>query len=152
MNRAWAYVISGKLSDSELDQLLKAGKTFVEHWTAHEKKLTASFEIFNKRIILVKVNEEATGASGCSIDKLIRFVKVSESMFGVELLNRQLVAYKNGDNIEVVHSSKIKELIDNHTLAENTLIYNTAIAIEDDIKNWEQPLKNSWLNKYLTNV
>jgi hypothetical protein len=152
MNKVWAYIISKPLSDSELDQLQKAGKTFVDHWTAHENKLSGTFEIFKKRIIIVKVNEDVNAASGCSIDKLTRFIKVSEPMFGVELMNRLLVAYKKDNEIEILHSSKVKELLEQNLISENTVIYNTAIASEHELQNWEQPLKSTWLSKYLIKI
>lgn len=152
MNRVWTYIISKKLNESELNDLLKTGKTFVSGWTAHENKLSADFEIFKERIVVVKVNEDIANASGCSIDKLTRFIKDSEIKFGVELLNRFLVAYRNGDHIEVVHTSQLRDLLAQRLISENTIIYNTAVASENELANWEQALKNSWLNKYLAQV
>ena len=152
MNRVWTYIISKKLSEPELNALLESGKSFVSGWTAHENKLFASFDILKQRIIVVKVNEDISGASGCSIDKLTRFVVENESKFSVELLNRLLVAYKNGEEIEVVHTSKIKELLSLGLITENTLVYNTSAATENELQNWEQPLKNTWLNKFLQKV
>lgn len=150
MNRAWAFIISKTLSKEELNSLTEAGNKFVLGWTAHEQQLTASFEIIKEKIVVVKVNEEVTNASGCSIDKLTRFVKGAEKQFGIELLNRLLVAYKKEDAIEVVHSSKIKDLLSQHLISENTIIYNTSILTQNELKNWEQPLKETWLNKYLS--
>jgi hypothetical protein len=150
MNRAWAYIISKQLSDTEIDQLIYAGKAFVTTWTAHENKLSADFRVFKKRIILVSVNENVNNASGCSIDKLTRFMKETESSFGIELLNRFLVAFKDGEDIQIVHSSKVKELLDQKIISGNTIVYNTAVANEDELQNWEQALKNTWLNKYLS--
>lgn len=149
MNRAWTYIISRVLNDSELEQINVAGKHFVKTWTAHEQQLVADFSIFNKRIIIVRVNEDVTNASGCSIDKLTRFIKEIEVNFQVELLNRMLVAYQTGEAIEVVHVSKIKNLITEQLISENTIIYNTAVANDNELQEWEQPLKTTWLNKYL---
>jgi hypothetical protein len=149
MNRIWAYVISKPLDDSGMKQLQASGTGFVESWSAHENKLAASFGIVGNRIIVVKVNEDVHGASGCSIDKLTRFVKDTEAAFGVELLNRFLVAYKGATGVEVVHSSKIKELLAQGIISENTIVYNTAAANEAELNAWEQPLKNTWLSKYL---
>ena len=129
-----------------------AGKSFVSGWTAHENKLSADFEIFKERVVVVKVNEDIANASGCSIDKLTRFIKDTEIKFGVELLNRFLVAYQNSDHIEVVHTSKLKDLLAQQLITENTVIYNTAVASENELANWEQALKNTWLNKYLAQV
>ncbi len=150
MNRAWAFIISKTLSKEELSSLAEAGNKFVLGWTAHEQQLTASFEIIKEKIIVVKVNEEVTNASGCSIDKLTRFIKDAEAQFKIELLNRLLVAYKKGDTIEVVHATKIKELLEQNLISENTIIYNTSINNQNDLKNWEQALKETWLNKYLS--
>ncbi|MBA3681412.1 MAG: hypothetical protein H0W73_09640 [Bacteroidetes bacterium] len=149
MSRVWAYIISKNLSTEELNSLKQAGINFVTGWTAHEQQLTASFEIFKDKIIIVKVNEDVTGASGCSIDKLTRFIKDAEKQFSIELLNRLLVAYKNNDDVEIVHSSKIKELLSENKISENTSVYNTSILTQSELNNWEQPLKETWLNKYL---
>ncbi|MES2681627.1 MAG: hypothetical protein V4635_17155 [Bacteroidota bacterium] len=149
MNRVWTYIISKKLTESELNELLVSGRSFVTGWSAHENKLSADFEIFNQRIIIVRVNENVHNASGCSIDKLTRFIKETEQKFGIELLNRFLVAYQTSVEIEVVHSSKIKEFLAQGLINENTTVYNTAVASEDELVNWEQALKNTWLNKYL---
>lgn len=152
MNRVWTYVISKPLSAEAINQLQAEGNAFVSSWTAHENKLVASFEILGGRILIVKVNEDVSGASGCSIDKLMRFIKEAERAFGIELLNRFLVAYKTDAGIEVTHSSKIKELLAQQQLSENTLVYNTAAANENELATWEQPLKATWLNKYLVDV
>jgi hypothetical protein len=149
MNRAWTYIISKELSSEQLKAIQSAGQEFVKGWTAHEQQLTGSFEIIGDRIIVVKVNEDVHAASGCSIDKLTRFIKQLESGYSIELMNRLLVAYKKDGKIQVVHSSKIKELLSAGAISEDTIVYNTAAATQDDLKNWEQPLKNTWLNKYL---
>ncbi|MGZ3920850.1 MAG: hypothetical protein ACXVC7_11175, partial [Bacteroidia bacterium] len=146
MNRAWAYIISKELSQEQINSIQQEGEEFIKNWTAHEQKLSGSFSIYKNKIIVVKVNEDVNAASGCSIDKLTRFIKQLETKYGIELMNRLLVAYKNNDNAIIVHSSKIKDLIKDGILNENTLVYNTAIANQEDLKNWEQPLKNTWLS------
>lgn len=145
-------MISKALSPEAQQQLQAAGNAFVNGWTAHENKLTASFGILGGRILIVKVNEDVSGASGCSIDKLTRFIKEVETSFGIELLNRFLVAYKTDAGIEVTHSSKIKELLAQQQITENTIVYNTAAANEYELAAWEQPLKATWLNKYLEKI
>jgi hypothetical protein len=149
MNKVWTYVMSRQLSDHEIYELLRAGAEFVKGWTAHENKLSAHFEIVKKRILVITVNEDIHAASGCSIDKQLRFIKEMEGRFNVELLNRLLVAYKKGDEIEVAHSSQIKKLLSEKILNEETFVYNTSAGNETELRNWEQPLKISWLKKYL---
>jgi hypothetical protein len=152
MDRVWTFIISKTLSKEELNSLNELGNKFVLGWTAHEQQLTASFEIIGDKIIVVKVNENVTEASGCSIDKLTRFIKETEKLFSIELLNRLLVAYKTNTGIEIVHSSKIKELLAENKISENTIVYNTSVSNQKEFNNWEQELKNTWLSKYLVKV
>jgi hypothetical protein len=152
MGRVWLYIISKELTADQLHALAVSGKEFVSAWTAHEQKLTGSFEIFRNRIIIVKVDENVQGASGCSIDKLTRFIKESEQKFGTELLNRMLVAVKVDDAVQVIHSAKIKDLIADGFIGEKTIVYNTAVNTSEELENWEQPVKNTWLSKFLEGV
>src|SRR5687768_12771488 len=110
MSRVWIFTIGKPLSEPELKSLEHSGSSFVSHWTAHDKQLEGSFDIFGERLIIVKVNESVNAASGCSIDKLTRFMKVSESMFGTELLNRLLVAYEKEGAVNVVPVGDITKL------------------------------------------
>ncbi|MCA0428885.1 MAG: hypothetical protein LCH32_00120 [Bacteroidetes bacterium] len=149
MNRVWTYLINKNLSSEELQNLNLKGNAFVSEWTAHENKLTASFELFKSRIIIVKVNETVTEASGCSVDKLLRFIKLCEQEFNIQLLNRLLVAINLNNEIQAIHSSEIKTLLLNGSINPETQIYDTSISNENELNNWIKPLKNTWLNKYL---
>jgi len=76
-------------------------------------------------------------------------VKQLESDFNLQLLNRLLVPFKKGVGVEVVHSSKIKDLLNSKSIDENTIVFNTASSNSEEFTDWEQPLKNTWLKKYL---
>lgn len=149
MNRAWTYIINKELPTSQLEALAYKGQEFVKGWTAHEQQLSGAFQLFKNRIIIITVNENIHAASGCSIDKLTRFIKQIEAEFQIELMNRLLVAYKSNESVAVIHSSKIKELLNTGEINENSIIYNTSVSTQEDLKNWEQSLKNTWLSKFL---
>ncbi|MCW3077264.1 MAG: hypothetical protein JWO32_1873 [Bacteroidetes bacterium] len=149
MNRAWTFIIDKELNEQQLSAIKQEGEKFVKSWTAHENQLSGDFEIFKNRIIIIKVNEEENAASGCSIDKLTRFIKQLESDFSIQLMNRLLVAYKQKEKIEVVHSSKIKELLKNELITADTVVFNTSLANQEELSQWEKPLNQTWLNKYL---
>lgn len=149
MKKVWAYTIGRELDSKEIDQIKLAGQTFVNNWTAHENKLKADFEIFSNRIILVKVDEALYNASGCSIDKLLRFVKELEEKFNVELLNRMLIPYEKEDKLEIIPTSKLREKLSIKEITENTVVYITSISDENELSAWKKPLKETWLSKYL---
>ncbi len=151
--RVWIYTISKPLSTSELNQLKQLCQQFTGSWTAHDVSLDASFEIYKERLLIFKVNEATYNASGCSIDKQLRFVKELEATFGIELLNRLLVAYEKEDGIEVIKQSAIPGLLDTQVLTEQTIVFNNTISTSQELlSGWRIPLNRSWLQKYLVRL
>jgi hypothetical protein len=151
--RIWVYTLSKELSNEQYVDFKNRCQSFVSGWTAHDVSLDASFELYQNRLLIFKVNEDKYNASGCSIDKQVRFVKELEQNFSIELLNRLLVAFINNENnIEVVKQSQIAELLKSNVISENTLVFNNTISQSSDlVNNWKQPLLKTHLSKYLTN-
>ena len=148
--RIWIYTLSNELSNEQLVDFKNRCQTFVSGWTAHDVSLDASFELYQNRLLIFKVNEDKYNASGCSIDKQLRFVKELEQAFSVELLNRLLVAYENNNQVEVVKATQIKELLAANTISENTLVFDNTITESNQLASkWKQPLQATWLSKYL---
>lgn len=149
MKKVWTYLSSKALSASEIEQLKQNGQQFVNQWTAHDNPLQADFSIYKNRILVFKVDEEVHNASGCSIDKLLRFVKETEKTLDTQLLNRLLVAVDRENEIEVIAASKISELLASGNLNKSTPVLNTAVSTDTELANWQQELGNTWLSKYL---
>lgn len=148
--RVWVYTISRLLNQEELLDLATKCRAFVSTWTAHDISLDATFEIYKNRLLIIKVNEEKYNASGCSIDKQLRFIKELENQFQVEMLNRLLVAFQNNNEVDVVKPTEIRKLLDSGKIDEETIVYNNTITDSIQLSEyWKIPLKNSWLNKYL---
>lgn len=148
--RIWIYTLSKELSNEQLVDFKNRCQNFVNSWTAHDVSLDASFELYQNRLLIFKVNEDNYNASGCSIDKQLRFVKEVEQAFSVELLNRLLVAYENNNQVEVVKASQIKELLAANTISASTLVFDNTITESSQLTSkWKQPLQATWLAKYL---
>ncbi len=150
MEKVWIYLSDKVLEGTLLSEIKDRGEAFVKNWKAHENPLNATFEVLHNRFLIVKVNEAIFNASGCSIDKLLRFVKELETDFKIQLLNRLLVACKIDNEIEVMPSHKVKDILALGELNENSIVYNTAASNTFEFLNWEQPLKETWLKKYLS--
>lgn len=149
--KVWTYVLSKDLTVDQRKEFLESCSSFTSTWTAHDQPLSAKYELFKNRVLIVRVDETAYNASGCSIDKLQRFIKQQESVLTIELLNRLLVALEVKDELMIVHASKIKELLSAGTINENTTVLDTAVSTSQELINWKKPLKNTWLSKYLLN-
>lgn len=148
--RIWIYTLSRPLEAHEIEELKGLCRQFVSGWTAHEVSLDASYELYKDRLLIFKVNEAKYNASGCSIDKQLRFVKELENKFKVELLNRLLVAYETNGGVEVVKQSAVPGLLEAHVLNENTVVFNNVISSSDELdSSWRLPLRSTWLSRYL---
>jgi hypothetical protein len=150
--KIWIYVLSKELGGPELQKFLQNCKDFTGSWTAHDQPLSASFELYKNRLLIMKVDESAYNASGCSIDKLQRFIQLQEKEFDIQLLNRLLVVLEVNEALMVVHSSKIKELLSSNVINEQTLVFDTAITSSEELKDWKKPLKTTWLSKYTEGI
>lgn len=148
--RVWIFILSKELSNDQLTTLNFNCNNFVNNWFAHDKQLDATCDFYKNRLLIFKVNESAYNASGCSIDKLTRFIKAQEELFSVDLLNRLLVAYESEEQLNVVKASQIKEMLNKKEINENTLVINTTASNSEQLTDWKKPLKDTWLRKYLS--
>src|SRR6187401_1503982 len=91
-SRIWIYQANRELTEGEINQVNETTCEFVESWTAHDKDLMASFEIRYNRFLILMVDEKSAGASGCSIDKSVHFVKSLEKKFNIDFFDRMKFA------------------------------------------------------------
>ena len=98
-SRVWIYQSDKELSDEQADQLLQQCNDFASEWTAHNHQLKAKAEIRYNRFLILIVDESQAGASGCSIDKSVNFMKRLEQQFGINLFDRFNFAYRDGEKV-----------------------------------------------------
>ena len=89
-SRIWIYQADRILSKTEQSWIMEQLEIFVPTWANHGKQLSSTAFITNDCQILLVVNEAMIGASGCSIDTSVRFIKQIGSELGVDFFNRFL--------------------------------------------------------------
>ena len=130
-SRIWIYQSDRKLNDSELDQIKLKLIDFLKNWTAHGDDLKSSFEIRYDRFIIIALNEKSAKASGCSIDACVHFIQKIEKDYGLNLLDKMNVAFKQGEFITY------KTLLDFKKLAKDKKL-NTDVWYDEKTLNWVQ--------------
>src|SRR6202012_3823923 len=100
---------------------------FTTAWTAHNNQLKAKGEIRYNRFIILVVDESQAGASSCSIDKSVRFVKQLEDQFGINLLDRFNLAYKEGSEVLSAPRHEFEEKIKQGAINIETTVYNNMV-------------------------
>ncbi|RCH54199.1 ABC transporter ATPase [Mucilaginibacter hurinus] len=144
-SRVWIYQANRQLTEAELPRLQAALDNFVQTWTAHNNQLKAKAEIRYNRFLILIVDEAQAGASGCSIDKSVRFMEQLEQQFGISLFDRFNLAYRKGDEILSVPRHDFEELIKQGIITKDTIVFNNLVQNVAELETkWEVPFKESW--------
>ncbi len=135
---------SRPFTDLETTEIEIAVNHFAKAWTAHGSNLKASGEVRFNRFIILMVDESNAGASGCSIDKSVHFIKSLEQQYGVDFFNRLLFAWKEGDTIQVSTLDALPDLYTNQEISDETIVFNNNVTTKQQFEeSWMLPLKNS---------
>jgi len=144
-SRVWVYQSDKQLNDADVIKLQIMLDNFTTGWTAHNNQLKAKAEIRYNRFIVLIVDENQAGASGCSIDKSVRFMKDIEQQFGINLFDRFNLAYRSDEEILSVPRHTFEGLISNKTIGTNTIVFNNMVQNLTELETkWEVPFKDSW--------
>lgn len=143
--RVWIYQSDRKLTDSETAQLQQQLNAFTQGWTAHNNQLKAGAEIRYNRFIVLLVDESQAGASGCSIDKSVHFMKQVEQHYNINLFDRFNLAYKDGNEVVSVPRHQFEELIKEGQINHDSIVFNNLVQNVAELNTkWEVPFKDSW--------
>jgi hypothetical protein len=144
MDRIWIYQADRTLSDAETKQIENELAAYADRWTAHGKKLKASYEVRYNRFVILKVENGFDEASGCSIDDSVRFLKQLEQQHHLSLFDRSQMAYLQDSEIKSCALNDISGLYKNQVLRDDTLIFDNTVNTGDDYQTrWQKPLKES---------
>jgi hypothetical protein len=148
-SKVWMFQANRFITVPEQKNITADLSGFLNTWTAHNVDLLAASVLLHDLVLVVAVEEVIAGASGCSIDKLFRFVKELEVKYGIQFFDRMRVAYKLNENIAESSVADFEKLIEENLVSESTLVLNTLLQ---DLKSVKHhlflPLKETWLNKY----
>lgn len=150
-SRIWVYQATRELKPTELEYILLSLKKFIPAWTAHDQQLSAHGWVANKLFLFLMVDESQAGASGCSIDSSVAFIRSLGEKLNIDWFDRLTFAYKDdGDRIHLIHKDELPDAYQSGKVHDNTIFMNTLINTLGDIeKKWEVPLKDSWHYKFV---
>ena len=144
-SRVWIYQSDKELSAEQSAQILGQLNIFASEWTAHNHQLKAKAEVRYNRFLILIVDESQAGASGCSIDKSVNFMKRLEQQFGINLFDRFNFAYREGEKVLSAPRHEFEELLKNGTLNTNSIVFNNLVQNLNELQTkWEVPFKDSW--------
>lgn len=144
--RIWIYQGDRLLTGDEAATAEREARRFAADWTAHNRSLRASAAVLHNLFLVLAVDESQAGASGCSIDASVHFVRDLQRKLGLSFLDKMHVAYRQGDAVRV---SPVDDLADRYRrglVTDDTPVFNNLVATKGELlTGWEMPLANSWV-------
>lgn len=123
---------------------------FTAQWKSHGVPVKGYANLLFGQFIIIMADETATGVSGCSTDSSVRMLQQIEQQTGVQLFDRQLLAFRIEDKVQLIPLSQFEYAVENGFINEDTLYYNNLVNTKKDLlSSWIIPVKQSWLKKRL---
>ncbi|TRW25874.1 ABC transporter ATPase [Flavobacterium zepuense] len=148
-SRIWIYQSNRKFSDEEVAEIEAALKQFLENWAAHGAGLEAGYELKYNRFIVIAINQDTQAATGCSIDASVQFIQALEANYGVDLLDKMNVTFKQGEFITHKPLIEFKKLAKDKSVSANTVVFNNLVNTVGEYREfWEVPASESWHSRF----
>jgi|TARA_B100001939_G_scaffold335427_1_gene337449 hypothetical protein len=145
----WVFQSNKILDSSLISQIEVDVNNFLNNWTSHNLEMKSSYKILHRLFLIISVENNFSNPSGCSIDKLINFIKNINQIYNIDFLNRLNVSFRHENKIKVVELIEFKNLILNGIIDSDTIVFNNMIHTKAELnENWETKVSESWYKKY----
>jgi len=144
-SRVWIYQADRAFNAAEEARIAQMMNDFTSQWAAHGHKLAAYSEIRYQRFIILMVDEQQAGATGCSIDKSVQLMKEIEQEFNVNLFDRFNIAYKKDGKVLSCGRTEFEQMIEDGEINGDLIVFNNLVQTKQELDtNWEIPVSKSW--------
>lgn len=145
-SRVWVFQADRLLTPEESAMLETEGNRFAAAWQAHGKELAAQFVVLDNLFAVMAIDEQQESASGCSIDKFMRFILQAEQNLSCSLTNRMCFAFLSNVGIVVCKRHEMQHCIAQNSFNPQTLVFDNLVPNLGELKrNRLKPASETWL-------
>lgn len=145
-SRVWIYQSNQPLSDQQSEEIRQAAADFAQRWVSHNQQLKAAGTLLHNRFLVLLVDETQAGASGCSIDASVAFVKQLQAQYNVDFFDRMRFSYQDAaGEVHTVSRQAFEEAYREGQITGHTLVFDTLVKNKAELDNaLLKPLEESW--------
>jgi len=145
-SRVWIYQSSRLFTIPEAFHIEDILKDFVAKWQSHGTPVKGYAGLLFGQFIIIIADETATGVSGCSTDSSVRIIKQIEEQFGVNMFDRQMLAFYIKEKVQLLPLAQLNYALENNYITTDTLYFNNLVSTKKELlEKWMIPVKESWL-------
>lgn len=149
-SRVWIYQSNRPFTAVEGEAIRMQIQEFVTQWTSHNNALKTWGDLVHDRFVVLMVDESMAGASGCSIDKSVAFVKQVEQATGVDMFDRFNFAYKDSEKVLSASREEFEQLFKEGKIGEETVVFNNLVQTKAEFEaKWAVKLGDSWHKNFV---
>ena len=143
--RVWVYQSNKPFAENDLPEVKMHLDQFAKNWVSHNNSLRSYANVLHQRFVVLMVDESQAGASGCSIDKSVNFLKALQEKYQVDLFDRMIFAYMDGQEVKTVDRETFSRLYAEGKINDTTLVFDTLVKNKAELETGLlKPLGNSW--------
>ncbi len=136
-SKVWVYTADREFTAADKEVIADAMSRFLPQWAAHGNALFGDYTIERDRFLILAVDESKAGASGCSIDTSVRFIKDLGAHLNIDFFNRLNMVIEKDGALETVHVADVKSHPD-------ATVFNPMITNLGDLRaNWQVKVSES---------
>lgn len=148
-SRVWIYQAARAFSQPEEELICSTLHTFCQEWNTHGNPMTSSFQIQDHQILILTVDENNLGVSGCSIDGSVKILRELEIKLNNNLTDHGKVSYLTANNgIAVTPALGIKSKVLAGEITATTSVINPLIQRKKELDSIWIAADKTWINKY----
>ena len=149
-SRVWIYQSSRKLTAQEVATAQQYLDQFCAQWTSHNNQLKAKGIIVEDLFFVLMADETQAGASGCSIDKSVHFMKSLGQELGIDLFDRMTFAYEQDGGVQLAKQDQFATRYKQGAITKNTIVYDTLVKTKKAFDaEFRKPLESSWHQRFI---
>ena len=143
--RVWVYASNQPFNAEDTPTVRTKIQDFAQQWVSHNRHLRSIGDLVHDRFVVLMVDESQAGASGCSIDKSVYFLKSLQSAYGVDLFDRMQFSYLDGETVKTVNRDTFAKLYQEGQINDDTLVFDPLVNSKADFDaSFVKPLGQSW--------
>lgn len=143
--RVWIYQANKPFRDEDVPEIRRKAQAFAQSWVSHNRQLRAHADVLYNRFVILMVDEGQADASGCSIDKSVYFLKQLQAEYGVDLFDRMVFSYMDGEKVATVPREEFARRYREGEIGDDTLVFDTLVNTKGNLgRGWLKPLHQSW--------
>ena len=143
-SKVWIFRTDRKFSSIEKEIISTRITNFVSQWETHNRPVYSSFKLFDY-FLCIFADESSYVTSGCSVDSLVKEIKLIGLELKLDFFNRQNIVYNDNGKEAIISIEKFKDL-----KRKNLKVYNNLVSTKIELENqWLVYVKDSWLNRLI---